>query len=270
MRLERIFNPAIPLRVRAIQVTNVAIEWALAGPFDLVHVVEFPKCGGSWIRNMIRTYRGRRLFTGGSLIRPHDVVMAHRLYRRRYAKPIIVVRDPRDVYVSFYYYETAYEGRDRNASVFRHFTHDPDRPVQEDFSDYLQAKLQRPSHPWFYFREFLDAWLDREPSCLVRYEDCLEDPSAELTRMLRFIGEPIDEEQVHRVVEQTSFSAITKERYTQSRAAGQADNTKFHRKGTAGDWKAHFTRDSRSLFEEIEGGSLRRLGYESDSRWLEQ
>lgn len=267
---QRLFNRRVKLVARGLHLSNVVIEASLPGPLRLAHVAEFPKCGGSWVRNMLRTYRNTELFTHDRLLRRGDVVMAHRLYRRRFRRPIVVVRDPRDLYVSFYYYETAFERRDSSSVLFNHFRHDPQRPVQDDFYEYLRVKLLRPTHPWFYYSQFLDAWLNRPQVCVVRYEDCLAEPHTQLIRMLRFLGEDIDLERVERTLQQTSFSAITQIRYGQSRAPGEEDKGKFHRKGIAGDWKNHFNAAACHLLEQLEGTSLRRLGYEVDAGWVEE
>jgi hypothetical protein len=246
------------------------LEWVLSGPLGLVQVVEYPKCGGSWIRNMIRTYKGVSLFINDRFLRKNDVVMSHRLYSRKYKRPIVVVRDPRDMYVSYYYFQTSYQNRDPHSNLFKYFHHDPNRNIREDFYDYLKAKLFYASHPWFYYSQFLDNWLSRPGVCVIRFEDCLSDPEGILIRILRFLDEPIDFNLVTKTVAATSFQAITKEKYGESRNPGEEDNAKFHRKGIAGDWKMHFTKKSCQLIEKLEGSSLRRLGYEKDAGWIEK
>lgn len=266
----RVFNRKVKLSQRAFQVGNAVLEATMSRPLNIVHVVEFPKCGGSWVRNMLRTYRSTELFTYDRLVGRDEVVLTHRLYKRRYAKPIVLVRDPRDLYVSFYHYDNSYEYSDQNSVLFRHFKHDEARPIREDFYEYLHAKLLIKSHPWFFYSQFLDSWLSRPNVCVVRYEDCLLEPETQLIRMLRFLDDPIDLERVAETVADTSFQAITRKKYGDSRKAGEGDNSKFHRKGIAGDWKNHFNSDACRLLERVEGCSLRRLGYESDSRWVER
>ena len=220
------------------------------------------------MRNMLRTYRGVDLFTHDRLVRRRDVIMSHRLFRRRFGRAIVVVRDPRDMYVSFYHYQTSYEKSDRHSPIFERFHHDPLLPVDEDFCNYLRARLLYPAHPWFFFSQFLDSWMNRPNASIVRYEDCLADPEAQLIRMLRFLGETVDLNRVRNTVEKTSFAAITAEKYGESRAAGQEDKSKFHRKGVAGDWRNYFNEEACVLMEKFEGHSLRRLGYESDAEWI--
>lgn len=270
MLLGRMFNPDVTIRQRVIQGINGGISALLGAPLHLVHVVEFPKCGGSWIRNMIRTYLGVPRFDQDRILRARDVILVHRLYKRSYRRPVIIVRDPRDVYVSFYYFETSISRPPKWAGSDGHFRHVPERPLKEDFKEYLTAKLLFPSHPWFYFSQFLDSWLGRPGICLIRYEDCLDDPEAQLTRICRFLGEGIELERISRAVEATSFNKITEERYGSAREPGQADNTKFHRKGVAGDWKNHFDEQACEIFQKCEGSSLMRLGYERDREWIDR
>lgn len=265
----RVFNPNIPLGRRALQAANYIAETTMAGALNLAHIVEYPKCGGSWVRNMVRTYRETSLFTYDRLIGRNEVILCHRLHSPRFRKPVVVVRDPRDMYVSFYHYETSFALSNQHSPIFRHFQHDSARPVRDDFNEYLRTKLLYTSHPWFHFSQFLDSWLNRPGICLVRYEDCLADSEAQLAGIIRFLDDPLDLERLSRTVEQTSFAAVTKEKYGESREAGEADNTKFHRKGVAGDWRNHFNESSCRLIEMIEGRSLRRLGYETDARWID-
>ena len=119
----------VPLRKRVAQLTNTALTPLLCRPFKLIHVVEHPKCGGTWIRRMIQTYNGSAVYLGERLQRPGDVIQVHRLYRRSYWRPIVLVRDPRDLYVSFYYHETHYQRREKNLAIERYFRHEPSRPL---------------------------------------------------------------------------------------------------------------------------------------------
>ncbi|HED14499.1 MAG TPA: hypothetical protein ENI62_12740, partial [Gammaproteobacteria bacterium] len=236
MMIQRLFNPEVSLEHRAYQIANAFITRLLCKPLSLVHVVEYPKSGGSWIRNMIRSYQGSRLFTGEGLIHRGDTVLVHRLYASHYCRPIIVVRDPRDIYVSFYYYETQYENRGKSLEIDKYYKRDPDKSLREDFAAYLEKKLLYPTHPWFFFSKFLDSWLNRPYICVVRYEDCLSDAEAQLVRILRFIDQPVDLELVRSTVEAANFKNITREKYGVSRKPAEANNLKFHRKGVAGDW----------------------------------
>lgn len=259
---------SVPLRARIPQLVNTLVEPVLAGPFGLIHVVEHPKCGGTWIRNMLRTYNGTPVYLGDRLFRPHDVIQVHRLYRPWYRKPVVVVRDPRDLFVSQYYHDTHYKRRERGLEIERHFRHDPARPLREDFGAYLEIKLQLRANPSFHYGEFVHSWRNRPRACWVRYEDCLADAGAELTRIVRCFALPYDGARIREAVEANRFENATRARSGRARRPGEEDPTEFERKGIAGDWKNHFDARSCELIERFEGWTLRVLGYEPDAGWI--
>jgi len=266
---ERIFNPNVSLKTRGYQVANALLSPFVVGPLGISHVLEFPKSGGSWIRNMVRSYLGSEPFYNDRLLFRDAVIHGHRLHRFVYRRPIVVVRDPRDLYTSLYHHECHMDDRESRLSIERHFTHDPERSVDDDFEAYLRARLIEPNHPWFFFSQFVDSWAGRPSTCLVRYEDFLIEPETQLIRIVRFLGRRVDLDRIREAVEINSFAAQTRIRYGQERAQGEEDNSKFLRKGVAGDWRNHFNADACELFEKLEGPSLRRLGYERDASWVD-
>jgi hypothetical protein len=248
---------------------NVAIAAALGRSLGLIHVAEYPKCGGSWVRNMLADYLGTPHFLDDRLIRRHDVIQVHRLPRPWYRHTVVVTRDPRDMYVSTYYHETQYRQREKHMLISRYFQHDPGRPLREDFAAYLEAKLSHYTHPPFMLREFVPAWKARPGVVWVRYEDCLANGEAALTGAVQGLGLPLDPARVRAAVEANSFRNATRAR-GKERKPGEADPGSFERKGVAGDWKNHFDRRSCELLERYEGTSLRALGYEPDAGWIER
>jgi hypothetical protein len=90
----------------------------------------------------------------------------------------------------------------------------------------------------------------------VRYEDLLDRPQEEMTRLLRFLGAASDAESVRRCVDSASF-----ERLSKGRSRGEEDPSSFFRKGVAGEWRGVFTQEDRRVFEEEAGDLLPRLGY---------
>ncbi len=260
----------VPLRRRAYQAANAAIAAALGGPLRICHVIEFPKCGGSWISNLIRSYVGSSFNDGYRLIGPDEVIQKHIRHRPGLARVVVVVRDPRDMYVSAYYHETSFVDREKSLPIERYYRRNPERPTAEDFAEYLEAKLLHVTHPRFFYSQFLDSWLGRPGVCLVRYEDFLEDAEAQLIRVVRFLGRSVELDRIRSSVSENSFESTTRRLYGTQRATGTADNTRFVRKGIVGDWKNHFNAKSCELIEKLDGSSLRRLGYEPDRSWVDR
>lgn len=260
---------ALTLRARGYQLVNAALVPIVGERLRVTHVVEFPKCGGSWVRNCVLTYLGLEPNVNSHIVRRNDVLHGHRLYRSFYNWPIIVVRDPRDTYVSLFHHETSLNRvRNVQSDFDRYFVRDPDRDVREDFADYLDARFSRRFHPWFTYAEFTRSWLDRQGILLVRYEDMLKDAEHQIVRILEFIGHPVDRERVRESVAENSFARQTRRLYGEARDPGQGDATKFLRKGVSGDWRNHFNARACERFWETEGEALRRLGYESDAGWI--
>ena len=267
LALERIGNQ--PIEIRARQLANYVLTAAFGRQLELIHVVEYPKCGGSWVRNMLQTYTGTERFLDQRLLRRGDIVQVHQLPHRLLRRPVVVTRDPRDMYVSFYYHETQYRDREKHLAIARYFQHDPSRPLKEDFAVYLEARLTHVTHPPFPLGAFVRAWQSRPGAVWARYDRFLEDGEAELARVVKELGLPLDPARIRDAVESNSFAAATRAR-GKERKPGEADPGSFERKGVVGDWKNHFDRRSCELVERHEGASLRALGYERDGNWVER
>ena len=265
-RIKRLgLRRALPLLV------NEGISLLLSRPFGLVHIVEYPKCGGSWIRNMVESLRGENAtqYLGDRLLRPGDIVQGHWTYRPWIPRPVVVVRDPRDVFVSYYFHETRFKRREEKRGIDRYFRSDPQRPIPADFALYLEAKLGHRTDPPFSYRELLASWLGRPSVLWVRYEDCLTNPERQLARIAAHVGLLVDPARVRAAVEANRFENATRHRGLE-RKPGEAEPGEFERSGIAGDWRNHFNKRACELLEQYEGWTLRELGYESDAGWIER
>ena len=99
-------------------------------------------------------------------------------------------------------------------------------------------------------------WANRQDVLIVRYEDTLKDPSAELTDVAEHLGFRLSQPIIADIVARHSFEAVS------GRKPGVEDATSFHRKGIAGDWKSHFTAQSAEAFLRYGGEALIATGYE--------
>ena len=259
------------INTKYYQMVNGFIVALFGKRLGVSHLVEYPKCGGSWIRNMIQSYLGGKEYLYDRLINRFDVIQTHSLYSRRYCRPIVVVRDPRDVFVSFYYHELR-QKKDNNfePSVFQYFEHNPSLAVEEDFANYFKAKLENVTYPVFSYSEFIASWIDRFDICMVRYEDCLTSCEGELIRIIDYLGLVADSDKINEIADYHSFEAETKRRYGTGRKAGESDASKFQRKGISGDWKNHFNEQSCRLSEKYLSDVLYKLKYEKDSTWISE
>lgn len=91
----------------------------------------------------------------------------------------------------------------------------------------------------------------------IKYETLLEEPHAELSRLLNFLGVRKEQTVIKPMVEENSF-----EKLSGGRHSGEEDLASFFRKGISGDWRNYFTDHDKQIFEEEAGGLLTQLGYE--------
>ena len=236
-------------KLNAILITN------LGKPLKLIQVVEYPKCGGSWIARLIRSYTGiDRKYGIASLVRPHAVIQTHTLVNTCYYKTIVVVRDPRDVWVSFYFHETHGSNGEniRGAINYRYNENESNNMFK-----YICEKLEYPqdSMPGFSYEKFVDAWRSQSRAHVVLYEDMQADPESTLAGIVDYLHLPIDPDRIKASIEQNTFFAVS------GRQAGMEDKNSHKRKGIVGDWKNYFTPEIVEIVKQMQGNLLRKLNY---------
>lgn len=246
-------------------------HWNVLSRFNKsVLVTEFPKSGGTWISAMIAEYLG--LPFQRNTLRPlmiRSVMLGHLGYRRTYNNPLVVVRDPRDVYVSFYYHHLFPNEWNHHPAIQQHRRF----LAFDDFDDIrtnLPYFIRYVHETWgrrfghFSWTNFVRDWLKhRSTDQFVRYETMLTKPRDELTKALKLLGiREIDRKRLAQVIEGNSFAKIT------GRKPGQADSSSFARRGISGAWVEYFNADALRLIEHYCGRELVMLGYEDDASWL--
>lgn len=108
------------------------------------------------------------------------------------------------------------------------------------------------------------SWLDqaRPVPVVLRYEDMVRDFAPELTRAARACGLPHHPEAIAAAVEATRFKRL----HAQEASAGwfsqrNSIRSQFFRRGVAGDWKTTLTPAQAARIEKMHGPIMRRLGY---------
>lgn len=107
-------------------------------------------------------------------------------------------------------------------------------------------------------RAAIDAALRFRHFLQVRYEDLLEHPDREASRLFEFIGAGSDAATVNACVKAASFESLSG-----GRARGDEDASSFYRKGIAGDWRDKLSPEQVAEFERTAGDLLDRFGYET-------
>jgi Sulfotransferase domain len=242
---------------------------------DDIFLVTYPKSGTTWMRFLIGNYLTGNQCNYSNLysIMPGlhvsdqessnwckfqpRFIQSHFPFTPDYRKVVYVVRDGRDVAVSFYFH------------LIKHWHLDIETPFSEFLVQFNGGSFAHKT-PW---ADHVLNWLDNSPSdfLLVRYEDLQDNAAVELTKVLEFAGLSVDSDAVQSALEFSSFERLQQyEKYqfhlSNSPLALSDSSIQFMRKGQVGDWRNYFTEELLEQFMQVHGKALERLGYLSDDR----
>jgi hypothetical protein len=172
--------------------------------------------------------------------------------RRWPCRYIHVIRDGRDVAVSWFHFRTSHSGFRDNFSVFfeKHFMRDNNDPE---------------AGSWF---QYTSGWLDRQTDQKVlhlSYEDLKTDLKSCLYKIADFCGLEIDANRLPEILHRCSFDFMKQheEKFDPATDSilGKPRPVKpspgaFIRKGSLGGWSEYFNPDQQEMFER----KLKKLG----------
>jgi hypothetical protein len=267
--------------IRAVRgARDILLGRKVAGRFvtvfpDDVWLVSYPKSGNTWARflvgNLVHqgeavTFKNVESVIPAIYIFPDHVLRrfprprmlkSHESFDPRYKKIIYVVRDPRDVAISYYHF-----------AIKRRWV-DSQYPIEEfvpryiaaefDIRDKLQACWSDHVMSWVSMRNESDGFL------LVRYEDMIENTEHELSRVACFLNIQPTAERLARAVQ---LSAADRMRKLEKREGQAWELTKdmrqdkpFVRAAKSGNWEKELPAASVELIESAWAPAMQSLGY---------
>lgn len=220
----------------------------------------FPKTGSTWVRfllcnTMLLTQEDEPTHVDfhvldasmpalghHSLLKPWPFehfprfVKTHQLYRGvLFARPrrtVYVIRDPRDVMVSYFHFQQAHTLR----------------PFAGAFDEFIR-------HPKYGLEACLrhyDSWRHRITH-LARYEALKQDTLQEFQNMLEAVGVHPSAQLIERAVERSEFSRVRKAQDTSGLSGKQRFKStfKFARSGTTNQWPEYFSNEDLDLYASL-------------------
>ena len=240
---------------------------------DDTFVVSYPRSGNTWTRFLIANLvfpSENVTFTNIERLIPDTssqsnralkrtprprIIKSHTYFDPRYPRVLYIVRDPRDLVLSYYNFQRKY----RQLA--------DDYPLADYVDDFVEGRLI--SSGWGSWGENVASWLytrqNRDSFLLLRYEDMKSDTERELKRIAAFLGLKPTPGQLKQAIEASSPERMREMERTQS---DHWVATKKHRKdipfvgpAVSGRWQSDLTAALVSKIESTWGDLMSTLGY---------
>ena len=241
---------------------------------DDTFVVSYPRSGNTWTRfliaNLVHPEQNVSFTNIEKLIpdtssqsnralkatpRPR-IIKTHQYFDHRYPKLIYIVRDPRDVALSYYDFQRKY------------MQIEDGYPLENYVDDFVNGRLI--SADWGTWNENVASWIytrgHRAEFLLLRYEDMMSDTFRELARIATFLGIEPDPDRLQKAIE---LSSADRMRALEKLEANQWVATKNRRKdipfvrvAKSGGWRSSLPQTCVHQIESAWGELMTTLGYE--------
>ena len=271
--------------IRVLTGRQIAGRNATIFPDD-VYLVSYPRSGNTWVRflaaNLLHPDNETTFANIESrvaeiyfnfdhvlrrLARPR-LLKSHEAFIPGYPRVIYIVRDPRDVAVSFYHHNVKWRNIPENY------------PMDDFIPRFIAAEFDPWSGSW---GDNVRSWISMRQGSgnflLLRYEDLKQDTPQELLRVAKFLQQAgfhaIDAspEKLAQAVERSSPERMGTLEKEQGRHYAQLKKTRldkpFIRTGKSGEWLTTLSQTSVRLIEDAWGDIMESLGYSRSQAFQE-
>jgi len=266
-------NYHLQLLVKKVLGTDIAERNFAIFPDD-TFLVSYPRSGNTWTRFLIAnlvypnadvSFKNiERLIPDTSsqstralrrTPRPR-IIKIHEYFDHRCRKIICIVRDPRDVVLSYYDFQRKY----------RHIA--DGYPLVSYVNDFVSGNLN--SRDWGTWGENVASWFytrgKSKDFLLLRYEDMIADPVRELARAAAFLGLEPDPARIEQAVQRSAADRMREMEKTQAKDWVATKNHRtdipFVRVAQAGGWKEKLPAECVAQIEAAWGDTMVALGYD--------
>ena len=249
---------------------------------DDIWIVTFPKSGTTWTQQIVRLIINRGNDNGvvieeavpwveGFSVLPNrgfryyvdiDKMSFPRAFKSHFpyemmpcglpsitpGKYINVIRNPKDVAVSYFHHYNSYP-------YYPHYEWD-------NFIDmFIKGELEYGD----YFDHILSWWAHKDDDnvLILKYEDMKKDLPSAVSTIAKFIGQDISKELVEEIAHKTTFENMKKDssaNYEQLQKFKAPTRMDFMWKGVVGDWKNYFTPEQAARMDAVYNKRMKGTG----------
>jgi estrone sulfotransferase len=236
------------------------------------YLVSYPRSGNTWMRVTIAEllYQSsgdslkelqyyvpdvHRVTFADQVISSHfHVIKSHHPFRigskdtKTYKNVIYIIRDPRDVVISYYKY---LKGRGDYQADFDQF-----------FSYWLNGKVWPGS-----WQEHVRSWTEANEKDLginlhiLRYEDLLQDTRNQVCNLATILNVQVDEHLITRVVEAASVKKMRSKEKQGMPEHESSKNLEFISVAASNQWNEQLSSEQLNLMHHYLGDDMKRYGY---------
>jgi|SRR5271165_2969643 len=238
-------------------------------------LVSYPRSGSTWTRFLIGnlvhtdvpiTFANIEEYLPSIYIcsnrdlrrRPRPrLLTSHECFDPRYKTVIYVVRDPRDVAISYYHY--CIKNRDIEDGY----------PLESFVTRYIAADVNPDYDRWGSWADNVMSWLTMRQNnsrfLLLRYEDMVESPERELAKVAAVLDIDATPERLRRAAELSAADRMRKLEKEQHQLWKQTKKTRsdkpFVRAASSGGWRSSLPEQCVEQIEAAWEPVMRDLGY---------
>lgn len=236
-----------------------------------VFLVSYPRSGNTWLRNLIAEIiygeSGKTLGDIGKYIpdihRHHidemklkypRVIKSHFTYTTEYKRIIYLVRDPRDIFLSYYKYLNNLKKYTSSLSSF--------------IADICEGVIWPGT-----WSGHVSSWLcgnhnnyreDNPDLLFIKYENILKDQEKYVIEIANFLGRELSDYDIKKIIFRTSKNKMKKK----ERAGGfewLPKNFKFVNTATSGNWRTELSTSLVEFINDTNKKEMIKLGYITNS-----